>query len=251
MKNIISAALEIEGLRPLLFHKFGPHAIPLEKKEKEGVPGNNPSEWRNSYFATNAGQLYLPPTYPFSCLKEGASYTKRGKANLRKYVASTLQVADPFILLENRFLPEDDPPLIEQGQLTENRPEVYVDVSGVRNPSSGGRHIRYRLAASPGWRCTVNLQWDKTVVSRGEMEAVCLDAGKLVGLGDGRSIGFGRFTVLAFNVSNQLEAQTENSPLSLIDTGHSNGLNAQLALDESKEDTEETSPIGQQVLALH
>jgi hypothetical protein len=47
----------------------------------------------------------------------------------------------------------------------------------------------------------VHLQWDKTIVSRGEMEAVCRDAGKLVGLGDGRSIGFGRFQVLDFTAA--------------------------------------------------
>jgi len=45
------------------------------------------------------------------------------------------------------------------------------------------------------------LLWDKTIVSRGEMEAIVIDTGKLVGLGNGRSIGFGRFDVIAFDVS--------------------------------------------------
>jgi len=43
--------------------------------------------------------------------------------------------------------------------------------------------------------------WDKTVISRAEMEAVTLDAGKLVGIGNGRSIGMGRFEVEKFAVS--------------------------------------------------
>ncbi len=32
------------------------------------------------------------------------------------------------------------------------------------------------------------------MVARDELRAVLLDAGRLVGLGDGRGIGFGRFT---------------------------------------------------------
>ena len=199
MGNIITARLCIEGIRPLLIHRFGSHSIPLEKQERSGVAGNDPEEWRDTYLATESGQLYLPPTYPFACLKEGAAYTKRGKGNLRKPVASSLQVLDPIILIEDRYMPSK-PQFIEQGQIVESLPPVYVDVSGVKNPGSNGRQIRYRVAIAPGWQCEINLQWDKTVVSRGEMEAVCLDAGKLVGLGDGRSIGFGRFQVLSFEV---------------------------------------------------
>jgi hypothetical protein len=210
MGNIITAQLTIEGIRPLLIHRFGSHSIPLEKQERSGVPGNDPEEWRDTYLVTEDDQLYLPPTYPFACLKEGAAYTKRGKSNLRKPVASTLQVTDPIILLEDRYIPSKLQ-LIEQGEIVDPLPPVYIDVSGVRNPGSGGRQIRYRVAAAPGWKCTIHLQWDRTVISRGEMEAVSLDAGKLVGLGDGRSIGFGRFQVLEFAVDAAPASDTEAS----------------------------------------
>jgi hypothetical protein len=196
MSNILSAKLSIEGIRPLLFHRFGMDAIPLEKQERSGVAGNDPEEWRRSYHATPEGQLYLPPTYLFGCLRDGAVYTKQKRGNLRKAVASTLQITDSLILIEERFVPTK-PLLIEQGQVLSNQelPLVYIDVAGVKNPGSSARNIRYRLATAAGWRCCVNLLWDKTIVSRNEMEAICLDAGKLVGLGDGRAIGFGRFQV--------------------------------------------------------
>jgi CRISPR/Cas system endoribonuclease Cas6 (RAMP superfamily) len=42
--------------------------------------------------------------------------------------------------------------------------------------------------------------WDKTIIDRNQMRAVLDDAGKLVGLGDGRSIGFGRFVILSYVV---------------------------------------------------
>ncbi len=64
-----------------------------------------------------------------------------------------------------------------------------------------GRNIRYRVAASPGWQCCFTLLFDKTIVSRTEMEAVVIDAGKLVGLADGRSLGFGRFALKQFSLT--------------------------------------------------
>jgi CRISPR/Cas system endoribonuclease Cas6 (RAMP superfamily) len=61
--------------------------------------------------------------------------------------------------------------------------------------------VRYRIAAATGWGCDFKLTWDKTVVSRGEMEAAVIDAGRLCGIGDGRSVGFGRFEVTNFEVA--------------------------------------------------
>jgi hypothetical protein len=72
----------------------------------------------------------------------------------------------------------------------------------VRNPSTKARNVRYRIAAAPGWSLGFTIQWDRTIVSRSEIESVCTDAGALVGLGDGRSIGFGRFVVESFVVCN-------------------------------------------------
>jgi hypothetical protein len=60
--------------------------------------------------------------------------------------------------------------------------------------------VRYRVACAAGWECTFHIAWDKTLLNREQMEAITRDAGKLVGLGDGRSISFGRFEVLTFDV---------------------------------------------------
>src|SRR5262249_38927174 len=97
-------------------------------------------------------------------------------------------------ILIDRFLPEDPVP-------TDPEELVYIDIRSVRNPSTKGRNIRYRVAASTGWKTEFNIIWDKTVVSRSEMEAVLHDASNLTGLGDGRNIGFGRFDVECFDVS--------------------------------------------------
>lgn len=204
MSNIITAKVVIKGNRPIFWHHFGPEALPLEKQEKTGVAGHDPEEWRRTVLVTKDGQLYIEPSYVFGCLREGAKYTKKGRASLQKPVSATLQVVDNRILVDRYFPGFPNGHKFDLG--TAEPPEqdadlpVYLDIRGVVNPSTRGRNVRYRVAASPGWSAEFNLMWDKTIVSRNEMEAVTIDAGHLVGIGNGRAIGMGRFEVESFEV---------------------------------------------------
>lgn len=190
MPNITRAKIAIFGTRTILWHAFSADSIPLEKQERSGVAGNDPEEWRKSVLMTNKRQLYLQPTYIFGCVRDAAKYTKKGKGSLQTAVSATLQVEDEKIMTD-RFVPDEPIP-------TDSECPVFLDVRSVRNPSTKGRNVRYRVAASAGWFAEFTLVWDKTIVSRNEMQAILNDAGQLVGLGDGRSIGFGRFTVHSF-----------------------------------------------------
>ncbi len=200
--NMVRVRVSIRGTRPLLQHAFGPETIPLEKQEKEGVAGNDPGEWKRSCMVTADGQLYVRGDYVFSCLRDAAKHTKKGKGSLQAPLAATLQVEDTAILL-NRWMPKEGDP--KHNDFTA---EVYVDVRGVRNPSTKGRNVRYRLAASPGWECTFTLCWDKTIVARPQMQAILNDASVLTGLGDGRAVGNGRFDVVAFEELTDAEETT-------------------------------------------
>lgn len=197
MSNILQAEVSIKGVRPLIWHAFGPEALPLEKQEKTGVAGNDPSEWARTVLMTSDRSLYVRSSYVFGSVRDGARHTKRGKGSIQSYVACTLQIGQEVLfvkrdgdILKCPEAPIDDPTL-----------SVYLDICGVRNPSTKARNVRYRIAASAGWEIDFTTIWDKTIVSRGEMEAVVIDAGRLCGLGDGRSIGNGRFDVIRFEVS--------------------------------------------------
>jgi hypothetical protein len=193
MANIIKARVSIVGTRPLLQHKFGPESIPLEKQEiSDGVPGNTPSEWRKTCMVTNERQLYVDSTYIFSMLRDAARHTKKGRGSIQAAVAATLQIEEERILLD-RWLPDEDP-------TTDKAKPVYIDIAGVRNPATKQRNVRYRLAASAGWKAEFTLVWDKTIVSREQMRSILNDAGVLVGLADGRAVGYGRFTVTSFEL---------------------------------------------------
>ena len=63
---------------------------------------------------------------------------------------------------------------------------------------------------------TFTIYWDNTVVSREQMQAIINDAGRFVGIGDGRNIGFGRFRVPEFEVvEGQDRALVGSSPKSV------------------------------------
>ncbi|NTU85944.1 MAG: hypothetical protein HGA45_42555 [Chloroflexales bacterium] len=192
--NILYARVTVTGVRPLLWHAFGPDALPLFKREKTGVAGNDPEEWRRTVLMTEARQLYLKPTYVFGALRDGARYTKKGRGTLQPLIAATLQVLDDQRILLDRVVPPEPLPV-------DPLQPVYLDVQSVKNPTTRARNVRYRIAASAPWRFSATILWDRTVVSRAEMEAVVIDTGRLVGIGDGRAIGYGRFTLDTFTVS--------------------------------------------------
>lgn len=203
--NILTARVTIRGLRPLIQHKFGPDALPLEKQEKTGVAGNDPQEWRKTCMVNPEGQLFLPPEYIFATITQGAKHTARKRGTLQPFVAATLQVTDDTILLDRYFpgfpnghsfdVKTAEPPTDDQTA------PVFMHICGVKNPATKARNVRYRIAANTGWTATFNLMWDKTIVSRGEMEAAVIDAGRFTGLADGRSVGYGRFQVQEFHVN--------------------------------------------------
>lgn len=190
---VYRANVKIKGKKPILFHSFSIDTIPLTKKETTGVAGNDPEEWKRTVLKTKDNQLYLEPTYIFGCLRDGGKHLKSGRGTFQPKIASTLVVVDDIILLD-RYVPD------EKSLSMDKSCPVYLDVRSVKNPSTKGRNVRYRIAASPGWAITFDIEWEGTIVSLNQMQSIVDSAGSFVGLGDGRSIGFGRFEVSEFKV---------------------------------------------------
>lgn len=202
--NILRAKVRIRGTRPLFWHRFGRDALPLEKQEQTGRAGNDPEEWRKTVMVNKEGQLYLEPSYVFATIREGSKYTKKGRGSIQTVMIATLQIVDSRVFVDRWFpgfpngkqfnVNEVDPPKEDFEE------PVYMDVRMVRNPTTKAANVRYRIAASPGWECEFTIEWDKTIVSRNEMESSLIDSGKLVGIGNGRKIGMGRFEIVSFDV---------------------------------------------------
>lgn len=217
--NIVQVHVHLRGIRPFLQHKFGPDALPLTPREKSGVAGNNPEEWRRTCMVDAHGRLYIDSTYIFAAVREGGRYIKSGRRTMLAAVAATLQVLDDPIFFSNRYWPgytpdgqaviqnrhdaagESDNPFDPQTAIAPsqdpNQP-VYLDIRGVKNPSTRARNVRYRVACAPGWEVVFTIAFDKSIVSREQMQSALWHAGKLVGIGNGRTIGMGRFDVVSF-----------------------------------------------------
>ena len=204
MGNIVKANVKIKGSRPLFQHRFGPDALPLEKQEKTGVAGHDPQEWRKTCMITKDGQLFIEGPYVFGALREAAKFHKVGRRSAVAAVSATLQVLDDRILID-RFWPDYpngnkfDPLTAEPPPEDADEP-VYLDIRGVRNPSTRARNVRYRICACSGWSCEFTLLWDKTIVDRNLMHSILIDAGRLIGVGNGRAIGMGRFEIESFEI---------------------------------------------------
>lgn len=192
MSQFLTAHVVVRGTRPILWHAFGPDALPTERKERSGVAGNDPTEWKRTVLMTEERQLYILPSYVYSCIREGGREVKRGRKNLFSVIAGTLQPLDTIILID-RFVPDEPLP-------TDHEQPVYLDICGVKNPQTKARNVRYRVAASVGWNCEFHLKWDSIIVNRIEMREAIVFGGQLSGLGDGRSVGNGRFEVLSYEV---------------------------------------------------
>ncbi|MCY6354345.1 hypothetical protein [Clostridium sp. ZS2-4] len=190
--NILKASVSIEGTRPLFWNSFNVELLDAKVK-RSGIKGNDPNEWKKTVLITENNQLYLLPQSIFSCIREGGKYTKNGRSSMQTTVTATLQVLDNIILVD-RYLPKEN-------ELTKDKNEdVYLDIRSVKNPSTRGRNIRYRVAAKYGWKVEFKIAWDCTLISKELIEAIIIDAGNYCGLGDGRNIGMGRFTVKEFKI---------------------------------------------------
>ena len=206
MSNLLEATVKIKGVRPLFLHQFGEDSIPLETRERTGVAGNDPEEWRKSVSVDKKGQLYIRGDYVFSCLAGkdgGAKYTRSKRGTLLAPTRATLQVNEDRIFF-GRFMPDANGSYdVTRATVPDRDPDlpVYLDVRSTVNPATKARNVRYRVVLSPGWECAFHIQWDKTLVSRTQMEAILIDAGRMCGIGSARAIGMGRFEVSEFTVS--------------------------------------------------
>ncbi len=204
--NLVRVQVTIRGTRPLWQHKFGPDALPIQPRERTGVAGNDPEEWRMTCMVDAQGRPFVHDTYLFAAIRDGGRYLKRGRGNLVAAIAATLQLLEDPILVTNRFWPgyenspADTPFNPAQAALPPTDPTapLYLEVRGVRNPSTRNRNIRYRIALAAGWEMTFTMQFDKSIVSREQMHSALIQTGELVGIGSGRAIGMGRFAVVAF-----------------------------------------------------
>lgn len=189
----------ITGKTALLFNKFNVENVSNKQKVKTGSAGNDPEEWRSKVIC-DGKKLYIPGFYIFSCISAGGQYVKEGRGSIQKKLMGCLLIQTEKFYL-NRELTKEISDLETDDLPRDSSKEVYLDVRGVKNPTTKARNVRYRLALCPGWSTNIIAEWDDTVISRDSIKQAIESAGKFVGLCDARLLGYGRFTVEDIKIS--------------------------------------------------
>lgn len=189
----MKAEVKIRGVKPILFHRFNIESLQEMSKPKSGTSGNNPDEWRNSFFH-DGGNIYIPSSYLISSLKNGSVHTKVGRGTIQKTWMSAVQIVEDKISL-GRKMPENWEETETLDFPTDPTLPVFLDIRMVANPNTKGRNVRYRIGCGAGWIMEFVLDIDQSLVSKQQVKKVIEDTGKLQGIADGRTLGFGRFTL--------------------------------------------------------
>ena len=184
----IKAKIKVKGIKPLIFNTFPISAL-SEKNSKTGE-----DEWKSTVLMDSNRNLYVYGIYFTNSIRDGGKEIKVGKGNLSKKIASTLEVLEDKIFLNNLKVPE------QENLLKLDSETVYLDVRSVVNPATKGRNLRYRIATRPGWECAFTIMWDDYIASKEQVKICVENGGAFQGIGDGRRIGFGRYQVLSFEV---------------------------------------------------
>lgn len=180
------------GKTPLLFNKFNIESVSKKVKTQSGSAGNNPEEWKNTVF-TEGKLLYIPNYYVFSNLSEGGHYVKEGRGSIKKKLMGCLLIQqDKFFL--NYQLPKNMDEMENEDISRDSSQNIYLDIRAVKNPMTKGKNVRYRVALCPGWETVISAEWDDTVISKDGIRQAIECAGKFVGIGDARLLGYGRYT---------------------------------------------------------
>lgn len=182
--------VEIGNISPLLMHGSQALGLDEESKAKKKKGGSallgDENEWKKTiYFDPHIG-VYMPAQNIEASLVEAAKQFKiTGRATATKFFKSGV------------FLTEEVIPLKVNGKTVTSLDEVDVDKRCVKNPSTGGRQLRYR-AIFKQWSCNFNvIVSSDDYVPADLLRQVLEYAGMYVGVCDYRP-RFGRFQLLKF-----------------------------------------------------
>lgn len=178
MRNTVFANVTIIGTSPLMWDKFNPTLM------KPLPPEGDPSDWRRTVILAG-DKLAIENRMLVASFREAAALVPNASPLFARLVAGAIQVPDaynplPFVL--------PVPLYASLGQST-----VYLDVRAAKDPRTGERILRHRVATIAGWRLEFRLGWDHELLSQAHVITLLQTAGRFVGIGGGRTLGHGRF----------------------------------------------------------
>jgi len=186
--------LKIEGVTPLLVHKFSERA---ESEVTTNIRGSSlgkergtPKEQAESVaYRNKEKRLYIPASNLYRSLIEAGKFHKNGKKTVTTQKNSLVPAGVSLI-------GNEDLPLTPQDYEVDSRPVVI--------PSTGGRIMRHRPRWDK-WSLSFSIIINEEIFTETFVRQLVDDAGQKIGLGDFRPDRkglFGQFRVVHWNVKN-------------------------------------------------
>lgn len=191
MTNIVTIAATIEGLTPLLQHRWTEDAEKEGKTRSVNIESRTPREEaaRFAYIDKDAG-FYIPGAAFARLLREaGTAHKQRGSRKSLKYVIPAA------VLLTDDAVP------LTNGDGKTRIADFEVDSRPVVIPATKGRIMRHRPRFDC-WSATLNMEVDESVLDEEIVHQLLTEGGARIGVGDFRPEKggpFGRFRVVAWD----------------------------------------------------
>ena len=190
--QIVSIAIKIEGITPLICNRFtDAAAMKASSGSTVSTVGHRgtPQEIAEGklYLSAQDGEPCIPQPNLLRCIIDAGSFFKAGKSKITTQKSSLI------------------PACVELDQVEypiEHKQPWRVDTRAVRIPSTGGRVLAHRPCFDD-WALSFEATLDQSILSAAVFRELLDAAGKRIGLGDFRPAckgPYGRFLVTLWKV---------------------------------------------------
>jgi hypothetical protein len=187
-----SVSFTIEGVVPILFHRWSNESVAEKAKAKKGSAAKKTDDVESYVYRDDKSYICLPGEYVYGSIcdrKNGAAKYRQDPRSPRKSALDLYRAAVAPLTLLAPILGQDGKPTKKWDVLDERR--VTVQQSGI---------TRQRPSFHAGWRASFVFQVNlpEYVDAHSFLDVLTL-AGRAVGVGDYRPT-YGRFQVVKFEV---------------------------------------------------
>lgn len=188
-----SVMFTIEGVVPILFHRWSNESVAEKAKAKKGSAAKKTDDVQSYVYRNEDDEICLPGEYVYGAIvdrKNGAAKYRQDPRSPRKSALDLYRAGIAPLTLLAPILDADAKPTNEWDYLDARR--VTVQQAGI---------TRQRPAFNAGWRATFVFQINlpEYVDAHAFLDVLTL-AGRAVGVGDYRPT-YGRFQVVSFDVA--------------------------------------------------
>jgi hypothetical protein len=178
------AAVAIEGVADLLFHRWTPEAITEKANAAKGSKQKKTDDIESYVYRDDHGRISLPGEYVRQSLIHAAKYRQDPRSP--KKSAMDICKAGVICLTQLASLGKDDWDYLDMRR-------VVIQRNGIN---------RIRPAMRSGWKAAIDFMVVlPEYIDAQFLNGILVDAGRLVGVGDFRPT-YGRFQITRFDIRN-------------------------------------------------